>query len=242
MQSYKNPAAQWLGSPNFTLDRNGHDMSPPSYIVMHTMVGTIGSANGRFQQASQQASAHYGIGLNGSLVQWVDEKDAAWHAGNFTVNLDSIGIEHEDDGNYNSPRTPELKKASARLIAELCNHYGIKCDRSVIRLHKEVSDNPTACPDSLEVDEIVGMAQALLGGSVHTIDELYELMTKVPQNNGESYLADVYSSLLGVLDRLKAQIAALPAASPAPDVTALTQKVDALSAAVVRIETALKAA
>ena len=36
------------------------------------------------------------------------------------------------------------------------------CDRTHIRLHKEVSLSPTACPDTLEVDEIVSRAQAIL--------------------------------------------------------------------------------
>ena len=138
--------------------------TPPnaSYIILHTMVGTIASANARFQQAAQQASAHYGVGLDGRLVQWVKEQDAAWHAGNFEMNLDSIGIEHEDKGDYNGPRTPALYESSAQLVAAICKRYGIPCNRTYIRMHKEVSDAPTACPDSLNVDGIVRRAYAIL--------------------------------------------------------------------------------
>ena len=104
---------EWLGSPNYSPGRDGHDMAiAPSWVVIHTMVGTIESANARFQQAGQQASAHYGVGSTGRLVQWVDESDAAWHAGVYNVNLDSIGIEHEDHGDYNGPRPDALYAAS----------------------------------------------------------------------------------------------------------------------------------
>ena len=137
---------------------------PPdaSYIILHTMVGSIASANARFQQAAQTASAHYGVGLDGRVVQWVKESDAAWHAGNFEINLDSIGIEHEDKGDFNGPRTPALYESSAQLVAAICKRYDIPCTRTYIRKHKEVSDAPTACPDSLNVDGIVRRAYAIL--------------------------------------------------------------------------------
>jgi len=167
VQSYRNPSAQWIASPNFELDRDGHDTTPPFYIVMHTVVGWSTSAVARFQngdpnQPGGRASAHYIVKLDGGLIQMVDEKDAAWHAGDWEKNLDSIGIEHEDGGQYNAPRPAALKQASAQLLAGICKRYGLACDRTVIRLHKEVSDSPTACPDALEVDEIIAMAQAIL--------------------------------------------------------------------------------
>ena len=157
--------AQWLGSPNFTAGRDGHTMrfgSPldPSYIVLHTTAGTIEDANARFQQPTQQASAHYGIGLSGRLVQWVREDDAAWHAGNWLMNLKSIGIEHEDGGDYNGPRSTQLYATSVALVRDICARYGIPITREWIRMHREVSDSLTTCPDALDVDRIVGEAAA----------------------------------------------------------------------------------
>lgn len=161
MNSYRDPVALWLASPNFWLDREGHDMAiQPAYVVIHTMVGTIASANSRFQIPSEGASAHYGVGLDGRLVQWVDEKDAAWHAGNAGINLDSIGIEHEDGGLYNDPRPDALYAASAALVRRICLRYAIPIDRAHIREHREVSDAPTACPDALDIDRIVAAAAA----------------------------------------------------------------------------------
>jgi len=131
----------------------------PAYVVLHTMVGTVDGANTRFQRPSEQASATYGIGLDGRIYQWVDEKDGAWANGandNPGANMDSISIEHEDAGNYNGPRTPELYAASARLVREICQRYGIPIDRHHILKHLECNGASTACPDALDVEGIVG--------------------------------------------------------------------------------------
>jgi N-acetylmuramoyl-L-alanine amidase CwlA len=149
--------AEWIGSPNFTPGRDGHSMAvEPAYVVLHTMVGTIESATARFHDPASQVSAHYGVGYDGSrLVQWVNEDDAAWHAGSWSVNLDSIGIEHEDRGQFNAPRPDGLYTAAAALVRDVCGRYGIPIDRAHIRAHREVSESPTACPDALDVERIV---------------------------------------------------------------------------------------
>lgn len=163
MNSYRNPRATWRGSPNYTTNRAGHDMSQPSWIVLHTMVGTMAGADARFQQSSQQASAHYGVGLDGRLVQWVDEKDAAWTngatgRGGVGDNLDSITLEHEDGGDYNGPRTPALYAASSALVRDVCLRYGVPIDRQHIIGHRECTYAQTSCPDALDVDRIVAAA------------------------------------------------------------------------------------
>ena len=130
------------------------------------MVGTIASSNSRFQQASQQASAHYGVDEN-EIVQWVDEKDAAWTNGNSGVegatgrNEDSITIEHADNGLYNDPRPPGLYARSGRLIYGICERYRLPINRTVVIGHRECTGNaPTACPDALDVDRLVREALA----------------------------------------------------------------------------------
>jgi hypothetical protein len=139
---------------------------PPSWIVLHTMVGTIDSSNSRFQDSEQQASAHYGVGYEGTrLVQWVDEGDAAWHAGTAAANLDSIGIEHEDDGYYDDPRPDGLYYLSAALVRDICDRYSIPCRRGDYAAgipgivdHRTIIQ--TGCPDALDTDRIVRMAAA----------------------------------------------------------------------------------
>lgn len=150
-------------SERFVADGNWDaSRKPITKVILHTVVGTLAGASARFAKVGQAASAHYGIGLDGSIVRWVEENNTAYHCGNYSVNQESIGIEHEDGGDYNGPRTPELYKTSSKLLAEICAFYSIPCDRTHVLGHKEVSINPTACPDSLELDRIVAGANGIL--------------------------------------------------------------------------------
>lgn len=128
-------------------------------IVIHTMVGTVAGAAARFAGKGNQVSAHYGVGYDGKLYHWLEEMYTAYHAGNYPMNQRSIGIEHEDMGNYNSPRPDVLYQTSARLVADIAKYYGIPLDRQHVLKHSEVI--ATGCPDSLDIDKIVSMAQAI---------------------------------------------------------------------------------
>lgn len=133
--------------------------SPIDRIVIHTMVGTWQAAASRFDNPTQQVSAHYGVKLDGGLIHWLEETFTAYHAGNLSMNRRSIGIEHEDGGNYNGVRPDILYTSSAKLVADICLFYAIPVDRSHILKHSEVI--ATGCPDALDIDRIVREAQAL---------------------------------------------------------------------------------
>lgn len=160
------PPVRWVGT-NFNFDP-GHAVDG---IVLHTEVGTNASATGRFQQPNQ-ASAHYGVAYDGSeVVQWVSEQNTAWHCGRYYPdgshmgNTNSIGIEHEDNGQYNSPRPDGLYETSARLVAWICQRYGLPINFSTVRGecgHRDVSIVGTACPDSLDVGRIIARANELV--------------------------------------------------------------------------------
>ncbi len=132
-----------------------NDRFPITKVIIHTMDGTAQSADERFNNPLSEVSAHYGVLLDGSIWHWVDENKVAYHAGDYQVNQESIGIEHEDNGDYNGPRTPQLYETSSKLLADICLFYKIPFDRDHIRKHNEVSDKPTACPDSLDIDRIL---------------------------------------------------------------------------------------
>ena len=168
-------AVRWLGSPNYSPGRDGHNPNwtaadPNSWIVLHTMVGTEAAANARFQNPTQKASATYGVCLDGRIVQWVREADAAWANGTYAdnpgSNLDSISIEHEDGGNFNGPRTPALYEASAQLLADIHRRRGIplvhRGTGGGVLGHKECKGASTACPDSLDIARILKRANEIL--------------------------------------------------------------------------------
>lgn len=140
---------------------------PIQSIVLHTMVGTVDGTNNEFNIPNKQKSAHYGVGLDGKLYQWVDEDNVAYHAGNYPVNQTSIGIEHEDGGDANCIRPDTLYESSAKLVAEICKYYDFPADKEHIFLHKDVIDKSvykggTSCPDLLDTDQIIRMAQEIL--------------------------------------------------------------------------------
>lgn len=162
---------------------NGHQGNwdsnrvPITRIIIHTMDGTASSADARFNNPLSMVSAHYGILLTGEIWHWVNEDLVAYHAGNSGVNQCSIGIEHEDDGNYNGVRPDTLYNASASLVHDICKFYGLDIDRTHIQKHSEVSDRPTGCPDSLDIDKIVNWAQVGYGptfdGQDVTVDNIH---------------------------------------------------------------------
>lgn len=126
-------------------------------VIIHTMVGTASSADSRFNNSTQQVSAHYGVLEDGTIWHWVDEDNTAYHAGNYAMNQRSIGIEHEDNGDYNGVRPDALYTASAKLVRDICQFYNIPIDRQHILKHSEVI--ATGCPDALDIERIVREAQ-----------------------------------------------------------------------------------
>jgi N-acetyl-anhydromuramyl-L-alanine amidase AmpD len=130
---------------------------PIDRVIIHTMVGSWQAAAARFDNPTQQVSAHYGVKLDGGLIHWLEESFTAYHAGNLAMNRRSIGIEHEDGGDYNGKRPDALYASSAKLVADICKFYNIPIDRQHILKHSEII--PTGCPDALDIDRIVREAQ-----------------------------------------------------------------------------------
>jgi len=127
-------------------------------IIIHTMVGYAEGADERFNDASSNVSANYGVRETGEIWHWVDEDKVAYHAGDYPTNQRSIGIEFEDNGQPNNPRPDSLYTSGAALIREIAQYYNIPIDREHIQKHLEVSDQPTSCPDALDINRLVSLA------------------------------------------------------------------------------------
>lgn len=68
----------WKGSPNFIRGRGGYR---PEAVVIHIMAGTLVGTDAHFANPASQVSAHYGIGKQGQIHQYVKEEDTAFHVG-----------------------------------------------------------------------------------------------------------------------------------------------------------------
>ncbi|MGW5666941.1 N-acetylmuramoyl-L-alanine amidase [Micromonospora sp. NPDC003776] len=133
------PAA-WApaSTSNYTV-ANRPASHPIRYVVIHVTQGSYAGSISWFQNPAAQVSAHYTFrSSDGAVTQSVREKDIAWHAGNWTYNTQSIGIEHE--GYVDDPAwfTDAMYRASAALTRTLADRYGIPKDRQHIIGHVEV--------------------------------------------------------------------------------------------------------
>jgi hypothetical protein len=133
------PAAWAPASPSNYTVANRPGSHPIRYVVVHITQGSYAGSISWFQNPAAKASAHYTFrSSDGAVTQSVREKDIAWHAGNWTYNTQSIGIEHE--GYVDNPAwfTDAMYRASATLTRNLANKYGIPKDRAHIIGHNEV--------------------------------------------------------------------------------------------------------
>lgn len=154
-------------SSNFWVGRKGYR---PEAVVIHIMDGTLPGTDAWFANPTSQVSAHYGIGKSGEVHQYVQENDAAWHAGrvdapvwklirpNVNPNLYTIGIEHE--GKPDEGWTEAMKQSSATLIREICQRWQIPIDRDHVVGHFEIFAKKPNCPATNKriLDELVTLA------------------------------------------------------------------------------------
>lgn len=104
----------------------GQMRTPVMGVVIHHTVGSLASAESRFNTPGSGASAHFGIGEDGTILQWVDTADVAYHACNANW-TGWIGIEHETPGDGPGlwqALTDAQLTASARVLAWAAATHG----------------------------------------------------------------------------------------------------------------------
>jgi N-acetylmuramoyl-L-alanine amidase len=156
---------------------------PIQGVVIHTMSGHLGSetsgtghwfgnctANGG---RPSFVSAHYGVGLNGTVHQYVRERDAAYHAGTVyrptarlvrdrprqNPNDYTVGIETEDGALPWRVRPEAQVAAVVELCYRICRGYGIVPSLDTIIPHNAVRASKP-CPGAFPVAEVVRRVQA----------------------------------------------------------------------------------
>ncbi|MFF2352131.1 N-acetylmuramoyl-L-alanine amidase [Kitasatospora sp. NPDC058115] len=118
-------------------NRSGVDID---YIVIHDTEGGYAGSLATFQNPATLASAHYLLrSSDGHVTQMVANKDIAWHAGNKTFNMNSVGIEHEGYALSGAAwYSEQLYQSSATLTRYLADRFGVPLDREHIIGHDEV--------------------------------------------------------------------------------------------------------
>lgn len=145
------PLAEWVpaSTSNYTAS-NRPSSYPIDYVVIHVTQERYADTLAIFQNPAKKVSAHYVVrSTDGHIAQCVRERNIGWHAGNWTYNTRSIGIEHE--GWVDKPEyfTNAMYERSAALTAAICAKYDIPKDREHIIGHHEVPGSDHTDPGPL---------------------------------------------------------------------------------------------
>lgn len=203
----------WIGSPNHYNGRNGHSVT---HITLHIMAGYLTGTDSVFANPASQASAHYGIGADGTIHQYVSETDGSYSDANYISNNSTISIEHEG-GIPQAPCTQACINASARLCADIAQRYGLgklwhDGTKGNVWLHREISGTdhatcPDLAPNGLPYQQIIDKANAILDGKT-TNQEGKENMAEMLFNDtdtGKVYYWNILTGVkyIGVPDQLE---------------------------------------
>lgn len=174
----------WKGSPNHYTGRNGYGVT---HITLHIMVGYLAGTDTTFANSDSQSSAHYGIGADGTIHQYVSERDGSYSDANYMSNCSTISIEHEGGMSDGAVCTQACIDASARLCADIARRYGWKKLwhdglRGNVWLHREIpGTDHAACPDlapnGLPFQQVIDKANNLLEGKEMALTD--EDVTKI---------------------------------------------------------------
>jgi len=164
---------KWVGCApeNFRKGRpQGH---VPLAIVIHIMEGSLQGTDAWFRNPKAAVSAHYGVGKTGTIHQYVEESDTAFHAGKaadpkaqlvkdrpgVNPNYYTVGIEHE--GFADTDWTDAMYAASSTLIRDIADRWAIPLERACVLAHREIRATKTCPGFKVDIGRLIAGARAL---------------------------------------------------------------------------------
>ena len=122
-------------SPNRTKNRN-HAIDP---ITIHCVVGqcSVETLGRIFAPTSRQASSNYGVGTDGRIGMYVEEKDRSWCSSSASNDHRAVTIEVASDTYAPYAVNSKAYASLINLVADICKRNGIKelkwkADKSLI--------------------------------------------------------------------------------------------------------------
>lgn len=111
-------------SPNRYSPRN-HKIDT---ITIHCVVGQVSveALGCIFAPTAQQASSNYGVGYDGRIGMYVEEKDASWCSSSYENDNRAITIEVASDTTHPYAVTDKAYNALIELVTDICKRNGIK--------------------------------------------------------------------------------------------------------------------
>jgi len=182
------PDATFYASPNWS----GRGTCGIEGVVMHvTGPGSMAGMASWFKNPSSAVSAHFGIGKNGEVHQYVEVGDSAWHAGilnrpdlsnplvanwvsqGINPNRCTIGIELLLGGPA-EPLVdyPAMKVSLDRLLAWLHEQTGVPLDTAHVLGHNQI-DSISRSTDPVCCYKIAGILGGAPAADVYCCDAPY---------------------------------------------------------------------
>lgn len=156
------PPSLWCPSPNY---RTPPTQRQISCVVVHaTATSGLDSPKEWLCNPQSDVSAHYLIGLDGTILHLVHESNIAYHAGESEwkgvpqVNHYSVGIELVNANDGVMPYPEEQLAACAALVAAVCLDYGVKLEDVVG--HLDVAPGRKTDPAAFPWDDFRGRLRA----------------------------------------------------------------------------------
>jgi LysM repeat protein len=111
-------------SPNKNSPRN-HKIDT---ITIHCVVGqcTVETLGNIFAPTSRQASSNYGVGTDGKIGMYVEEKDRSWCSSSAANDNRAVTIEVASDTKHPYAVNDRAFAALLDLVADICKRNGIK--------------------------------------------------------------------------------------------------------------------
>lgn len=153
-------------SGNYTKGRN----TKITEICIHHMAGvlTAKQCGAIFQKVGRKGSSNYGVGKNGEIAVYVDEKDTAWCNSNWNSNCRSVSIETSNSKNGdNWPVSDKVLESLIELVADIAkrNNMGKLVKGKNVTWHSFYAN--TQCPGPYllsKMDYIVNKANEINQG------------------------------------------------------------------------------
>lgn len=111
-------------SPNKTVGRN-HEID---CITIHCVVGqcSVQTLGAIFAPTSRQASSNYGIGYDGKIGMYCEEKDRSWCTSSASNDHRAVTIEVASDTTHPYAVNDKAYAALIDLVTDICKRNGIK--------------------------------------------------------------------------------------------------------------------
>lgn len=153
-----------LTSVNYSKGRSGKKISE---ITIHHCAGvmTIEGIGNLFKQGSREVSAHYGIGNDGRIGQYVDESNTAWTNTHWASNCRAVTIETSNSkvgGDY--PVSDKALNSLIKLVADIAKRNNLGTLVKGVNVTWHSMYYATACPGNYlrsKMDYIVNEANKI---------------------------------------------------------------------------------